>query len=135
MYSPESSTDPEMFYQRSTEKEMATRKPPQSREQTCVGICVVANMGLLLYKASWVWPLQTPHSDLFILSLTRCLFSSQIQNTRTEEDNPLQFYGLRKAFHPFCVLTIKDLWPQRGVLNTCHIHLRKQFWHVTTRDG
>ena len=48
MYPPKSSTDPEMFYGRSTDREMAARR----RRRTCVQahVCVVADTFAWLYQ-------------------------------------------------------------------------------------
>ena len=106
MYPPKSWTDPEMFYRRSTDREMAARR----RRRTCVQahVCVVTDTGRALYEAPGVRPLQTPHSE----ASTRLVLLSA--EPRVEGDKPLQLHGPRRTCQPFHVLL--------SLLKTCSLN-------------
>lgn len=105
MYPPESSTDPEMFYQRSTDREMAARRKRRTRVCRPMCVCVVADTGRALYEAPGVWPLQTPR--IHAARSPECRAQSERRQApaapRPEED----MSALWRTSEP-----TGDLWPQ-----------------------
>lgn len=95
MYPPESLTDPEMFYQRSTDREMAARRKRRTRVCRPMCVCVVADTGCALYEAPGVRPFQTPR--IHVARSPEC-------RAQSKGDRPLQLHGPRRTCQPFCLL-------------------------------
>ena len=93
MYPPESLTDPEMFYQRITDREMAARRKRRTRVCRPLCVCVWSQTRAVPCMRLQGYGPSKPHASTRLVLLNA--------EPRAKGDRPLQLHGPGRPCQPF----------------------------------